>query len=231
MFGSGAACSKARKEHDDNMCISSRAVGGGAPDGLRLRRYLPLSVAVTVAVTLLPLFAVSQLGPARTPVALALHVLAAVALSILAAQLLATLWTRNRHSSDLMFGDLLLWGWARPALAERRLNATSRQLIAPDSDDARVALLQRTSALLERRDSYTHGHGRRVARHAEQTARAMGLSREQIEAINGAALVHDIGKINVPQVDPQQARQAARRGVRGCQAPLRRRRGDGRAAR
>jgi HD-GYP domain-containing protein (c-di-GMP phosphodiesterase class II) len=179
--------------------MSSQAVGPGAPDGLRLRRYLPLSVAVTLAVTLLPLFAVSQLGPAHTPLALALHVLAAVVLSILIARVLAALWTRNEHSSDLVFGDLLLWGWGRRALAERRLDTTSQRLLGDQPGDARVPLLQRMSRLLEKRDAYTHGHSRRVARHAERTARAMGLSRERIELIRAAALVHDIGKINVPR--------------------------------
>ncbi|MEA2376414.1 MAG: hypothetical protein QOD13_321, partial [Thermoleophilaceae bacterium] len=180
--------------------MTSRAVGVPAPDGVRLGRYLPLSVGVTLSVTVLPLLAVSQLGPARNPLGVALHVLLAVALSMLVARVLSVLWTRHQQSSDLVFGDLLLWGWALRALAERRLEATAREMSSRvETGEERIALLRRMSTLLETRDPYTHGHSRRVARHAERIAREMGLPREQVAKIRAAALVHDIGKINVPR--------------------------------
>ena len=79
------------------MCMSAQAVGDGPPAGVRLTRYLPLSVGVTLAVTALPLVVVSQLGHARSPLTVALHVLAAVALSVLVARLLAALWERHEQ--------------------------------------------------------------------------------------------------------------------------------------
>lgn len=51
---------------------------------------------------------------------------------------------------------------------------------------------------VEMRDPYTAGHQRRVAILATALAKEMGLTEKQIEGINLAALVHDIGKINVP---------------------------------
>jgi putative nucleotidyltransferase with HDIG domain len=165
-----------------------------------LGRYLPLSVGVTLAVTAVPLAAVTQLGPASGFLEICVHVVAAVALSMLIARVLAALWTRDDQSSDLVFGDLLLWGWMRRALAERRLDAATRELTAPaGTHQDRAVLLRRLSTLLEARDPYTHGHSRRVARHAERIAREIGLSSEQIAKIRAAALVHDIGKINVPR--------------------------------
>ena len=182
------------------MGMSVSAAGLPRLGALRLGRYLPLSVAVTVAVTVLPLVAVAQLGLTRTPMAVALQVLAAVALSMLVARLLAALWTRHERSSDLVFGDLLIWGWVRRAFAERRLEAASRELAKPVSTgDAHADLLRRMSALLEARDPYTHGHSRRVARHSERIARELGLAPEQVAKVRAAALVHDIGKINVPR--------------------------------
>jgi len=182
------------------MCMSAQVVGAEAPDGVRLGRYLPLSIGVTAVVTAVPLILVSQLGPARSALTVALHVLAAVALSVVLARALAALWTRHEQSSDLVFGDLLLWGWARRALAERRLNTATEEIEAPTAPgEDRAAMLRRMSALLEARDPYTHGHSRRVARHAERIAVQMGLSREQVAKIRSAALVHDIGKINVPR--------------------------------
>ena len=182
------------------MDMSLSAAGHTGSGALRLGRYLPLSVAVTAAVTVLPLVAVAQLGLTRTPMAVVLHVLVAVALSMLVARLLAGLWTRHERSTDLVFGDLLVWGWVRRALAERRLEAASRELANPtESGDSHADLLRRMSALLEARDPYTHGHSRRVARHSERIARELGLPPEQVAKVRAAALVHDIGKINTPR--------------------------------
>jgi putative nucleotidyltransferase with HDIG domain len=182
------------------MTMSLTAAGSPRLGALRLGRYLPVSVAVTAAVTVLPLVAVAQLGRAGSPLALALHVLAAMAMSILIARVLAAAWTRHERSNDLVFGDLLLWGWVRRALAERRLERASRDLAKPTATgDAHADLLRRMSSLLEARDPYTHGHSRRVARHSERIARELGLRPEEVAKIRAAALVHDIGKINVPR--------------------------------
>ncbi len=51
---------------------------------------------------------------------------------------------------------------------------------------------------VEMRDPYTAGHQRRVATLAAALAREMGLPADQVDGLNLAALVHDIGKINVP---------------------------------
>ncbi len=55
------------------------------------------------------------------------------------------------------------------------------------------------SKITELRDPYTSGHQIRVAKLASAIAREMKLPEEKIEAIHIASLVHDIGKINVPQ--------------------------------
>jgi HD domain len=183
----------------DLMPMSLHAAGLLRPGAMRAGRYLPMSLAVTAAVVVGPLLAVSQLGVAHTPLAVALHVLVAVLLSMLIARVLAAIWTRFGRSTDLVFGDLLLWGWVRRAIAERRLEAVSRELARPVRGDAYAELLRRMSSLLEARDPYTHGHSRRVARHSERVARELGLAPELVAKIRAAALVHEIGKINVPR--------------------------------
>lgn len=56
-----------------------------------------------------------------------------------------------------------------------------------------------TIALIaEVRDPYTAGHQRRVAKLACAIANEMGFSKEQIETIRVAGILHDIGKVNVP---------------------------------
>lgn len=52
--------------------------------------------------------------------------------------------------------------------------------------------------IVELRDPYTSGHQERVAQLSVAIAKKMNLSREKIEAIRVAALLHDIGKIYIP---------------------------------
>jgi len=54
------------------------------------------------------------------------------------------------------------------------------------------------ASAVETRDPYTAGHQRRVANLAFVMAKEMGLSKEQINGIHMAAIIHDIGKIHVP---------------------------------
>jgi len=51
---------------------------------------------------------------------------------------------------------------------------------------------------VEARDPFTSGHQRRVADLARTIATEMGLSKDSIEAIRSAAIIHDLGKIHVP---------------------------------
>lgn len=52
--------------------------------------------------------------------------------------------------------------------------------------------------MVEARDPYTAGHQKRVAGLAVEIAKEMNLESEQIEGIKLAALIHDIGKIQLP---------------------------------
>ena len=47
------------------------------------------------------------------------------------------------------------------------------------------------------RDPYTAGHQRRVTKLACAIAKEIGLTKEQIEGLRVAAIIHDIGKINI----------------------------------
>lgn len=51
---------------------------------------------------------------------------------------------------------------------------------------------------LDARDHYTLGHSRKVARYAVSIAKEMNLPRYQIDIIRRASLLHDIGKIGIP---------------------------------
>jgi PAS domain S-box-containing protein/putative nucleotidyltransferase with HDIG domain len=55
------------------------------------------------------------------------------------------------------------------------------------------------SKMVETRDPYTSGHQLRVAKLARAIAQEMGLSANQVEGVFLAAVVHDVGKISIPE--------------------------------
>jgi len=54
------------------------------------------------------------------------------------------------------------------------------------------------SRALDQRDKETEGHSRRVTELSQQLARSMGVSEQQLVHMQRGALLHDIGKIGVP---------------------------------
>jgi HD-GYP domain-containing protein (c-di-GMP phosphodiesterase class II) len=65
-------------------------------------------------------------------------------------------------------------------------------------ENLRVGVIETITAALDARDPSTCGHSRRVGRHAARTARHMGCSPEECERIYITGLLHDVGKIGVP---------------------------------
>lgn len=78
-------------------------------------------------------------------------------------------------------------------LAEEELKNTLEKL-----RKVLAGTIQAMSLTVEARDPYTSGHQRRVASLARAIAQEMGLSKDVIDGIRLAGVVHDIGKISVP---------------------------------
>lgn len=55
------------------------------------------------------------------------------------------------------------------------------------------------TAAIDAKDHYTYNHSLNVARYASILATAAGLSEEQVGIVYEAALLHDIGKISIPE--------------------------------
>ncbi len=67
--------------------------------------------------------------------------------------------------------------------------------------DARRGSLSTVYALaaaVDAKDHYTYGHSRKVNTYAVALAEAIGLSPEEVSRVSTTALLHDIGKIGVP---------------------------------
>jgi PAS domain S-box-containing protein/putative nucleotidyltransferase with HDIG domain len=78
---------------------------------------------------------------------------------------------------------------------------SSRKQIEKTLKDLRKALggtIEAMALTVETRDPYTAGHQRRVSNLARGIASEMGVSKEQIQGVRMAGVIHDIGKISVP---------------------------------
>jgi diguanylate cyclase (GGDEF)-like protein/putative nucleotidyltransferase with HDIG domain len=60
-------------------------------------------------------------------------------------------------------------------------------------------LLMALSHAIDLRDPEVHGHSQHVARYAQGIAQCMGLPPERVELVRKAALLHDIGKLGIPE--------------------------------
>jgi HD-GYP domain-containing protein (c-di-GMP phosphodiesterase class II) len=65
--------------------------------------------------------------------------------------------------------------------------------------DLFVGTIQAITAALDAKDRYTRGHSERVAHIAHQIATNIGMDAEKSQRVHVAGLVHDVGKIGVPE--------------------------------
>ena len=61
-----------------------------------------------------------------------------------------------------------------------------------------VSSILSLASALEAKDPYTRGHSNRVATYSTIVARRMGMEEEKVEMIRLMALMHDVGKIGIP---------------------------------
>ena len=112
----------------------------------------------------------------------------------------STIWTENKvtylRDSNGQITDYL--GVSRDITerqqARKQLEQGLRKL-----ERAMDGTIQAIALTVESRDRYTAGHQRRVAQLGCAIAQEMGFTSEQIQVIRIAGLLHDIGKISVPQ--------------------------------
>ncbi|HEV2883998.1 MAG TPA: response regulator, partial [Pyrinomonadaceae bacterium] len=67
-------------------------------------------------------------------------------------------------------------------------------------EDAYRSTLRALTAALETRDQETHGHSERVVTYSLRLGREYGLDAQRIKALEFGSLLHDIGKIGVPDL-------------------------------
>lgn len=66
-----------------------------------------------------------------------------------------------------------------------------------DTKEAHINTVAALTSALDANDAYTHGHSYRVSRYALRLGKTMGLTSKDMEILEYAALLHDIGKIAI----------------------------------
>ncbi|HEV2125749.1 MAG TPA: response regulator, partial [Chloroflexota bacterium] len=79
------------------------------------------------------------------------------------------------------------------ALLEEKVRERTKEL-----EESQQEILDRLALAAEYRDDTTGQHAQRVADLSGSLARALGLSAPDVELIQRAALLHDVGKIGIP---------------------------------
>ena len=125
----------------------------------------------------------------------------AATLSILAVVLFAILNT-EAYTAGRGFGYLIssLCGWSGFLLLTSYIVGSlygQKQKKIDELRQAYVGVLEILVKYLESTDPYTRGHSERVSEHAMDIAVALELPRQEVENIRVAALLHDIGKVEI----------------------------------
>jgi len=100
-------------------------------------------------------------------------------------------WLYTRFDLWLGFGSLGLIGVVVPIIAVRHVYGLYHQL-----EHSGQELLQVMVKAIEARDPYTSGHSVRVSEMSRAVAVDLGLPALDIEQVETAALLHDVGKIH-----------------------------------
>ncbi len=105
-------------------------------------------------------------------------------------------WKRSSRLSEEEFGTIEagLIEAAASMLATHRSNVDLLQ----DRENLTVGIIRAMGHAIDARDPYTRGHSERVGRYGRLLARTIGLSCVDCDRLYLSGLLHDVGKIGIP---------------------------------
>jgi diguanylate cyclase (GGDEF)-like protein len=102
------------------------------------------------------------------------------------------------YAADMALYYAKRTGQNRTSIASRTLFSLNEPSVSINSDAEVLSTIYALAATLEARDKFTYGHSRRVSRYAVAVAEILNLRPEQVALVSAAALLHDIGKVGIP---------------------------------
>jgi diguanylate cyclase (GGDEF)-like protein len=99
----------------------------------------------------------------------------------------AMYWAKsNGKARTFVYSDSIDLARSAEEAAERNLRA------------GLVNTIHALARAVDAKDGYTHSHSQRVARYAAELGRELGLSEPRVEQLRSAGVLHDVGKIGIP---------------------------------
>jgi len=101
----------------------------------------------------------------------------------------------NKNAGEFDSADLKLIG----SIANQSAVFMANSMLYADLEDLLMGVLHALTASIDAKDPYTCGHSNRVAIISRRLAEECGLAPEKVQQIYLTGLLHDIGKIGVPE--------------------------------
>ena len=99
----------------------------------------------------------------------------------------AMYWAKSHGKArTFVYSDAIDFALSAEEAAERNLRA------------GLVNTVHALARAVDAKDGYTHSHSQSVARYAAELGRALGLREERLEQLRTAGVLHDVGKIGIP---------------------------------
>jgi diguanylate cyclase (GGDEF)-like protein/putative nucleotidyltransferase with HDIG domain len=92
---------------------------------------------------------------------------------------------------------LAVAAWRRCRVQSRQLAERARR--ERERSDVNLATIEALALAIDAKDKTTSSHIRRVQQFSESLAEAMGMNQDEVLGVTTAALLHDIGKLAVPE--------------------------------
>src|SRR5205814_1279658 len=110
-------------------------------------------------------------------------------------QVLGCLFGIDKHSGEFDSVDTKLLN----SIANESAIYLENSKLFEDIHGLMMGLLHSLTSAVDAKDAYTCGHSERVALLSRRLAKEIGLPDNQVERIYMAGLLHDVGKIGVPE--------------------------------
>ncbi len=118
-----------------------------------------------------------------------------IAVPLLGEQTMGMLLAFNKESGDFNSVDIKLMS----SIGNQSTVFLTNNMLYADLQDLLMGVLHALTATIDAKDPYTCGHSNRVAIISKRLAESMGLPAQRVQQIYLAGLMHDIGKIGVPE--------------------------------
>ncbi|MCR4630052.1 MAG: HD-GYP domain-containing protein [Treponema sp.] len=104
--------------------------------------------------------------------------------------------SKVENNRNLLFNNLIELQNSLQQQVEERTKELKEE--KNNSEKLLIELTQALATTIDAKDKYTSGHSRRVAEYSKMLAAALGKNEKEVQEIYLFALLHDIGKIGIP---------------------------------